>query len=273
VLSFSFGFKNLAGFGDSHGAAMTGASTVRRTALGETSAKVPEGRRVYAIGDIHGRADLLNRLHAEIALHAREAGAAHNLILYVGDLVDRGPNSNLVVDMVMADPPPGFGKLCLMGNHEAMMLEFLGNIGIGMSWALNGGAATLASYGVEALAGDTEAEWRRAQRELVAAIPESQLVFLRRLPLYHQEGDYLFAHAGVRPGIALDRQAPDDLLWIREEFLDSDADHGKVVVHGHTVAREVEIRPNRIGIDTGAYASGRLTCLVLAGRTRNLLQT
>jgi serine/threonine protein phosphatase 1 len=252
---------------------MTGRSRLRRTALGETAARVPEGRRVYAIGDIHGRADLLRRLHLGIAEDAGEGGPADNLILYVGDLVDRGPDSNGVIDAVMAAAPAGFRKLCLLGNHEAMMLEFLDDIGIGMSWALNGGVATLASYGVGSLSHDTEREWRRVQRELAAAIPERQLAFLRGLPLRHVEGDYLFAHAGVRPGIALDRQDRDDLLWIREEFLDSAADHGKVVVHGHTVTREVEVRPNRIGIDTGAYATGRLTCLVLAGTTRTLLQT
>jgi serine/threonine protein phosphatase 1 len=252
---------------------MTGRSRLRRTALGETAARVPEGRRVYAIGDIHGRADLLRRLHLGIAEDAGEAGPADNLILYVGDLVDRGPDSNGVIDAVMAAAPAGFRKLCLLGNHEAMMLEFLDDIGIGVSWALNGGVATLASYGVGSLSHDTEREWRRVQRELAAAIPERQLAFLRGLPLRHVEGDYLFAHAGVRPGIALDRQDRDDLLWIRDEFLDSAADHGKVVVHGHTVTREVELRPNRIGIDTGAYATGRLTCLVLAGSTRRLLQT
>ena len=273
VLYFSFGFNALACDGRHDGAAMTGAPGLRRTALGETAARAPEGRRVYAIGDIHGRADLLSRLHAGIVDDAREAGGADNLILYVGDLVDRGPDSVGVVDLVMAAPPPGFGKLCLMGNHEAMMLEFLDDIGIGMTWALNGGVATLASYGVEALGGDTEGEWRRAQRDLARAIPRRQLDFLRRLPLYHVEGDYAFVHAGVRPGVALERQARDDLLWIREEFLDSAADHGRVVVHGHTVTREAEVRPNRIGIDTGAYASGRLTCLVLAGRTRTLLRT
>ncbi len=252
---------------------MADSNGLRRTALGETAASAPEGRRVYVIGDIHGRADLLGRLHAGIEDDAREAGPADNLIVYLGDLVDRGPSSQAVVDLVLAAAPVGFRKLCLLGNHEAMMLEFLGNIGIGLSWALNGGVATLASYGVESLTGDKESEWRRVQRELAAAIPERQLAFLRRLALHHEEGGYFFAHAGVRPGIALDGQNPDDLLWIREDFLDSTADHGKVVVHGHTVTREVEVRPNRIGIDTGAYATGCLTCLVLAGQTRTLLQT
>jgi serine/threonine protein phosphatase 1 len=173
----------------------------------------------------------------------------------------------------MAAPPPGFRKLCLLGNHEAMMLEFLDDIGIGLTWTLNGGKATMASYGVESPSLDLDTEWRRAQGELAAAIPERHLAFLRGLPLFHVEGDYLFAHAGVRPGIAFGRQDRDDLLWIRDEFLDSTADHGKVVVHGHTVTREVDLRRNRIGIDTGAYATGRLTCLVLAGRSRALLQT
>jgi serine/threonine protein phosphatase 1 len=160
-----------------------------------------------------------------------------------------------------------------MGNHEDFMLRLLEDPSIAPLWIVNGGDATLYSYGVDWRgpygAGDLEA----ISKGLRAALPDRHLKFLRSLALSHEEGDYLFVHAGIRPGRDLATQTPEDLMWIRDEFLRSDADHGKVVVHGHSISPEPELLDNRIGIDTGAFATGRLTCLVLDGATRRILQT
>ena len=234
----------------------------------------PAGSRLYAVGDIHGRADLLESLLGQIAADAAGHPGAAKRLIFLGDYVDRGPASSAVIDLVLRDGPPGIELVPLMGNHEEMMLRFLEDIAVGRTWMMNGGDATLRSYGVEPpglFAGS--ASMRQAQRQLAERLPAGHRSFLEGLAISHTEGDYLFVHAGVRPGVALDRQLSEDLLWIRDEFLESDGDFGKLVVHGHSISRAPEFRPNRIGIDTGAYRSGRLTCLVLEGTERKLLTT
>jgi serine/threonine protein phosphatase 1 len=235
---------------------------------------VPPGLRLYAIGDVHGRADLLDTLLTAIAADAARRPALAKRIVFLGDYVDRGPRSKEVIDLVLDAAPRGAELVTLMGNHEEMMHRFLRDISVGRSWMLNGGDATLESYGVDAprMLSST-AQYRQAQAEFDALLPERHLRFLQGLAVTHVAGDYLFVHAGLRPGVPIDRQEQDDLIWIREEFLHSEADFGKVVVHGHSIAREPVLRPNRIGIDTGAYASGRLTCLVLEGTAREFLST
>ncbi len=237
------------------------------------SARAPEGRRVYAVGDVHGRADLLRELHGRIVADA-EGGPAQRAIVYLGDYVDRGPDSRGVLDLLLDEAPPGFEQIALLGNHEAMLLAFLERAENGPPWLWNGGAATLLSYGVAPPAraddADALAELRAA---FAAALPARHLDFMRGLRLSHVEGGYAFVHAGVRPGLPLDLQHAEDLLWIRGEFLNSRLDHGHVVVHGHTIGREVEMRPNRIALDTGAYASGRLSALGLEDDRRWLLST
>lgn len=231
--------------------------------------RVPPRTRVYAIGDIHGRLDLLRDLRAQIVADAHSANAADNVIIYLGDYVDRGPDSAGVLDLLIDAPLAGFRSVHLRGNHEEMLLGCLRDAErAARPWVNNGGAQTLQSYGVAA--GGVPAEVRAA---FARALPPRHLAFLDGLPLHHAEGDYLFVHAGIRPGIPLARQAAPDLLWIRDLFLQSPADHGMVVVHGHTPVPEPEIRPNRIGIDTGAFASGRLTCLVLWDAERRILRT
>lgn len=237
------------------------------------TARVPDGRRVYAIGDIHGRADLLGEIYDSIE---RDAAAADDgkttVVVHLGDYVDRGLQSREVIDMLRS-PAAGIESVCLKGNHEDLMLAFLDGDEVGRMWLHNGGNATLASYGVPMsdYAGDEmPAEARQA---LARNLPPEHADFLRELKLMHLEGDYLFVHAGVRPGIELHRQAAEDLMWIRDAFLDSPDDHGRIIVHGHSIRPEVEMLPNRIGIDTGAFRSGRLTCLVLDGTSRRLLQT
>ena len=235
---------------------------------------VPAGVRVYAIGDIHGRADLLTRLHDRIRADAADAPALRKVIVYLGDYVDRGEESSRVIDILLDGPPPGFEAVPLCGNHEELMLSFLEDAAMAPMWMANGGTATMYSYGVRF--GDavtTEARFLAMQRDFRAALPGRHRDFLRGLAVSHVEGDYLFVHAGILPGRPLREQKREDLLWIREEFLSSTADHGYCVVHGHSIVDEPDERRNRIAIDTGAYFSNRLTCLVLEGEGRRFLQS
>lgn len=233
---------------------------------------LPRGVRLYTVGDIHGRADLLDRLHQRIAVDAESANGVACHIVYLGDYVDRGAQSPEVIDRLCGGPPPGFGVIHIKGNHDDVMLRFLGDIRFGPQWLRFGGLATLAGYGIALPStGSAEERLTRIQTDLRATLPQRHYEFLRSLRPHLTVGDYFFAHAGVRPGVPLDRQTERDLLWIREDFLNSNRDFGKVVVHGHTIVGEPEVRPNRIGIDTGAFATNRLTCLVLEGAERRFL--
>jgi serine/threonine protein phosphatase 1 len=246
----------------------------RRQDEERVAATVPRGIRVYAIGDIHGRADLLLRLLDMVTEDANAAPGPANYLVFLGDYVDRGLHSRQVIDIMIGGPPATFGAVHLRGNHEATFQEFLTNPAVGPGWFKFGGVATLHSYGVQFPSGMTqEQRIGYAQQELRRVMPPSHVSFLSHLRPSLTIGDYFFTHAGVRPGVPLNRQDQDDMLWIREEFLTSNADHGKVVVHGHTICELPEIRSNRIGIDTGAYASGRLTCLVLEGDRRRFIAT
>lgn len=232
------------------------------------------GTRVYAVGDIHGRVDLLRALRRLILADADRHGAARKVVVYLGDYVDRGAASRAVLDELITAPLPGFESVHLMGNHEEILLRFLKDIAVGPNWLAFGGLETLASYGVDPPVPATAvAELERVQQAFAARLPAAHHAFLRQLALSHVEGDYFFVHAGVRPGVPLARQNPHDLLWIREAFLLSDEPFEKCVVHGHTIAATPQQRPNRIGIDTGAYATGRLTCLVAAPEGCSFLQT
>ncbi len=234
------------------------------------SARPPAGTVVYAIGDVHGRLDLLERMHAAILGDAAHREAARRAIVYLGDYIDRGPSSRQVLDLLSQCPLPGFEVVHLKGNHEDIALRFLaGSMPNGAHWLRYGGEAAAASYGVAAAKMDLP----QLRLAMLKAVPASHLHFLRRLRPWHREGDYFFVHAGVRPGVPLDDQRTGDLIWIREHFFDSDADFGAVVVHGHSITGEPQFRANRIGIDTGAYASGRLTCVALEGDTCTVLQT
>ena len=240
----------------------------------KTVPRVPDGSRVYAIGDSHGRLDLLEMLQDMILAYSEMSAPAREVVVYLGDYVDRGPDSKGLIERLIEKPLPGFESVHLMGNHEDFMLGFLARPEMGPNWFYNGGDTTLESYGVRRPGewASTEA-YADAQAQLTAALPRAHLQFLQALRLSHTEGDYLFVHAGIRPEIPIAEQSPEDLMWIRDEFLNSDTDFGKVVVHGHTPEREVQFRHNRIGIDSGAVFTGRLTCLVLEGEERRLLQT
>jgi serine/threonine protein phosphatase 1 len=233
--------------------------------------------RLYAIGDIHGRKDLLDRMLGMIAADGRLSKAPRKLVVFLGDYIDRGPESRAVIETLAAGPPPtpdwaGFRWLALAGNHESMMLRFLDDLDVGVVWlsGSNGGLATLQSYIGEL---PQPSGLRTLQDLLNRALPPEHRRFLGGLPASHQEGGYFFAHAGVRPGIPLQHQQRQDLLWIRGEFLGSSVDYGKLVVHGHTITTHPEQKPNRIGIDTGAFFTGRLTALVAEGDWRGFLAT
>jgi serine/threonine protein phosphatase 1 len=214
-----------------------------------------------------------------IAEDAESAGGMRKVVVYIGDYVDRGPDSEGVIDMLIEKPLAGFERCHLKGNHEDFMIQFMQTGAGGDHWMMNGARATMESYGVDfhALAegaqGTAADIFAAARRALVEGVPDSHKAFLAGLALHHVEGDYLFAHAGVRPGVPLAAQRAQDLMWIREEFLDSDADHGHVVVHGHTIRDRPVVCANRIGIDTGAVRSGRLTALVLEDDARRFLST
>lgn len=237
--------------------------------------RVPAGTRVYAIGDVHGRLDLLRDLEAKIVAHATQNPVSRPVLVYIGDYVDRGYESRQVLDHLIAPPPAGFDRVCLKGNHEDFLLRFLDDTSIAPMWLVNGGRETLLSYGITLTAGlELGDQVSDAQARLRDEFPQAHHDFLTSLKLSHLEGDYLFVHAGVRPGVPLEQQKESDLLWIRDEFLRSDSTHnGRVVVHGHTVVAEPEVRSHRIGIDTGAFATGHLTCLVIEGSDRGFFQT
>ncbi|RKK04583.1 serine/threonine protein phosphatase [Pseudoroseomonas wenyumeiae] len=211
--------------------------------------RLPPGLRVYAIGDVHGRDDLLARLHASIAADWAAAPAARAVVVHLGDYVDRGPDSPGVLRRIAGPPPvPGAESVTLRGNHEALMLDALAPGAPAEAqflWQLNGGRATLAAYR--------------------GHVPERDREILCGLALSWRAGDYLFVHAGIDPRKPLEAQTETDLVWTREPFLSWPEPLGMVVVHGHTPAPRPEVRPHRIGIDTGAVGGGALTCLVLEG--------
>lgn len=234
-----------------------------------------EGERVYAVGDIHGRLDLLQQLHALIRADSEtRPPAARQTVVYLGDYVDRGHQSRDVVDELLADPLAGFETVHLKGNHEDVFMRFLDDVTLGPSWFSFGGSATALSYGVTLPpTGDDLSRFEAVRQKLLRQVPQAHVDFLTGLPVSHLSGDYFFAHAGVRPGRPLAEQSPDDLLWIRDEFLRRRDDFGAVVVHGHSISGQPDVRANRIGIDTGAYATNTLTCLVLEGTSQRFLRT
>jgi serine/threonine protein phosphatase 1 len=233
-------------------------------ALSPAPASLPPGRRIYAIGDIHGCARQLAALHQMIADDLADRPVASPLLLHIGDYVDRGADTAGVIErLVHGCPIPGMEMVNLMGNHEATMLDAIaGERAAGTDWLFAGGKAALESYGI-----DPEGP-RDVWKE---RIPAAHQEFLRGLVLMHREGGYAFVHGGVRPNIALEDQARDDLLRARQPFLYSEVDFGAVIVHGHTPVKTAVVRHNRIAIDTGAVFGGKMTCVVLEADTLGFL--
>lgn len=233
-------------------------------------AKGPEGMRVYAIGDIHGHLELLTEMHARIAQEIARDKPEDWRIVHLGDLVDRGPDSRGVIDFLIAAAKHDSRNIVLTGNHDVGFLDFLAEPDPESLFARHGGRETAMSYGVDLKTSDAAGLWH-SHRALAAAVPDSHLRFLRTLPRSISFGDFFFCHAGIRPGIALENQDPDDLIWIRNEFLNHPGLHPKVVVHGHTPQAEPEVMANRVNVDTGVYYSGALTALVVDGTEKRLI--
>ncbi len=230
-------------------------------------ATLPEGQRVYAVGDVHGCDDRLAMMHGLIAADLAARPVADPVVVHLGDYIDRGEASAAVIGRLMT---PWSGPVAprivnLTGNHEAMMLTAIdsGDADEALQWLSNGGAQSLASWGVPR---------RTRQRDWARAIPPDHLAFMRGLDVRFQAGGYLFVHAGLRPGVPLERQSRHDMLWIREPFLSWQGELPSVVVHGHTPDHDAVVRANRIGVDTGAVLGGVLTCAVLEGDRMGFLR-
>lgn len=226
--------------------------------------RLPDGIRIYALGDIHGSSDLLKERFTVIDADMAQNPVSRPVEIYLGDYIDRGPDSAQTLDLLI-ERSLHRETIFLKGNHEEYFLELLRDPTNFEDWRQFGGMQTLMSYGIQpTLNPDTD-----EQADLIAALnevmPGNHLKFLKSLKPSFLCGDFFFVHAGVRPGIPLKEQRESDLLWIRNEFLDSDEDFGKFIVHGHTPVRKPDIRPNRINIDTGAYATGNLTLLTIQG--------
>ncbi|UUL82387.1 metallophosphoesterase [Sphingomonas qomolangmaensis] len=240
-----------------------------RMKIGQTE----PGERIYAVGDVHGRYDLMRNLLSLIMRDWEATARADTTIriLFLGDIIDRGPDSRsciMLLQRLTSQPRIGL----LRGNHEDLMLRSLdGEQWAQDIWMEQGGLTTLNNYGVAAPL-RAEDSFDFAER-LLAAIPPEHIAFLRSTPLFWASGTYFFAHAGVRPGVSLYKQDDQDLISIRNEFLTADAWHGAVVVHGHSIVDDVDVRPNRIAVDTGAWQSNRLSCVVLDGTTQNIITT
>jgi serine/threonine protein phosphatase 1 len=235
----------------------------------------PSNHRLYAVGDVHGRLDLLNQLIETIEIDARPHRTKKKVLIFLGDYIDRGLDSRGVIERLLAGFEPTFKTIFLRGNHEDMFLQFMrGHIDIGPSWLSLGGAAALASYGINSLSGvGGKGKLETLYKDVCANVPESHVEFVSQTLMSVTFGDYHFVHAGVRPNISLDKQNPVDQMCIRGDFLFSEEDFGKMIVHGHTIRPEPEVKRNRIGIDTGAFATGVLTCLVMEGTNRKFLST
>lgn len=240
----------------------------RPTAL---TRSLPVGTRAYAIGDVHGCLDLLQDLLARIEADHRARGPGRAFVIFLGDLVDRGPDSRGVLEHLRTYGPPGIRPIFLMGNHEEFFLRILeGDAGLVNQWLGFGGYELALSYGLGAgwlLNASSEA----VAQELIRVVPRSHRDFVRSFADSFRVGDYLFVHAGIRPGVPIEEQQPSDTRWIRKGFLDSRSEHGVLVVHGHTVSDEPDEQFNRIGIDTGAYKGGPLTAIALEREERRFM--
>jgi serine/threonine protein phosphatase 1 len=226
------------------------------------SPRLPDGIRIYAVGDVHGRADLLDQVLSRIDADLAADPDCRPIQIFLGDYIDRGPSSRGVLDRLIKRSY-AHEIVCLKGNHEGYVFEFLQNPTILNDWRQFGGLETLMSYGLKPSINADSAEQAELAKALAASLPRHHREFLKSLSPSFTCGDFFFVHAGVKPGVPLDEQREEDLLWIRDDFLFCEEDFGKIIVHGHTPVRDPDVRSNRINIDTGAYATGRLTCLII----------
>jgi serine/threonine protein phosphatase 1 len=240
------------------------------------TSRIPDGQRVFAIGDIHGRLDLFEALMSAIEAEDEKRGPADTTIILLGDLIDRGPASLGVLSLARQwqseRRAANKAMHILMGNHEEMLLDLLERLEVLRHFVQHGGRETILSFGVDEKA-YAEASWEELHALLNQVVSDEWVNFIKSFEKSILIGDYAFVHAGIRPGIPLNEQSVSDLRWIREPFLSSEQSHGCTVVHGHTIIPAPEFRRNRIGIDTGAYQSGQLTAILLEGAERALIFT
>lgn len=230
--------------------------------------------RAYAIGDIHGRADLLEKLLGKIKADARKNNQAEPHVIFLGDYLDRGMESKKVIDLLLGFDLKGGTKVYLKGNHEAMMLDFLADPSTGPRWFENGGLATLLSYGVQPQGNfSSKNNLEKIRDQFLTSIPKAHKNFYENLVMNYELGNYFFVHAGVNPDRPLDKQTWEDMLWIRDEFLESEKPLEKTVVHGHSVVLDPVVSENYISVDTGAFFTGKLTCAVLEGEDVRFIST
>ncbi len=233
----------------------------------------PSDLRIYCIGDVHGREDLLQQIHSNILTDSSDH-TGRKIVIYLGDYIDRGERSKEVIELLLTNPLPDFDSIHLRGNHEQSLLDFLIEPDIGQTWFSYGGLQTLVSYGVRYNKIPTSSnDLQVLQTELKERLPASHLEFFKKTLFFHSFGSYYFVHAGVNPRLSLEQQHPDDQLWIREDFIRHTKAYNKIIVHGHTITDEPDFHHNRIGLDTGAYQSGKLSCLVLENDTQRIIQT
>ncbi len=241
--------------------------------MGCTRMRIPDSTCLYVIADIHGRDDLLNKLIKAIGKDAGKHEAERCILVTLGDYIDRGWDSQKVIDTLLHLPLKKFETRHLKGNHEDLFLQFLKDPNEGVLWVENGGWATLLSYG---FAPDELPETLEdlvvVRDKLLERMPASHVEFFKSLKVHYQLGDYYFVHAGVNPNVSLEQQQVEDMIWIRQEFLNSKKNFGKIIVHGHSIVKTPEVHENRIALDTGAFHTGKLTCLVLNGESRYFLQ-
>jgi len=233
---------------------------------------LPAGLRIYAVGDIHGRLDLLNKLLTLINSDIAFRPTVRPVYVFLGDYIDRGSSSRETIDRLIEHGRTS-ESIFLKGNHELIALKCLSDRSLFDQWLRLGGAETLMSYGLRPEGKQNGTQVAELQSAFHSALPRAHFDFFRDLQNSFVCGDFFFAHAGVKPDLELSRQKESDILWIRDEFLSSSRDFGKIIVHGHTPTSEIEVRPNRINIDTGAFATGRLTCLVIEGESLSIIDT
>jgi serine/threonine protein phosphatase 1 len=246
--------------------------SLQKLRVGGRRPSLPVRLRIYAVGDIHGRLDLLDKLLSQIEIDIALHPSVKPIFIFLGDYIDRGPSSRETIDRLI-EHGETHEVIFLKGNHELIALKCLTDQTLFDQWLRLGGLETLMSYGLSA---ETLASGKpivELQSAFHNALPQKHFRFFRDLQSSFVCGDFFFAHAGVKPNVELSRQKETDLLWIRGEFLISNEDFGKIIVHGHTPTQEIEVRPNRINIDTGAFATGRLTCLVIEGESLLVFDT